>query len=313
MVLPDLVTFLSDFGPDSGYPAACELMIARRTPAIRVIHLTHSIPPGDVRRGAHLLRLLLPHGPVAVHLAIVDPGVGSSRRALCLACGRGDHLVGPDNGLLLPAAADLGGVRAAWSLSVQTVRAHAGLTGPPSQTFHGRDVFAPAAALLAAGEPPDALGDRLHPQTLARPAEERPAFAPDRLIARVSEIDPFGNVQLHLKWSELQTWLAGQARQGVTDPVADLGEQTGGGARVNVTAQVNAQIHFLTMVRTYADLERDELGLLADSWGLTTIARRDARAADAIGVGLHDTVALLPAKPQCGHRPVPQQDRTGAL
>ena len=298
MDMPPVITFLSDFGWDSGYPAACELVIVHQNPVARVVHLTHSIPAGDVKRGAHMLRLLVAHAPVAVHLAIVDPGVGSRRRALCLECGRGDCLVGPDNGLLLPAAVGLGGIDTAWDLSAPRIRSRAGLEGPLSRTFHGRDIFAPAAALLLAGEPPAALGRPLDPATLTPPFVEEPVVEPSRVITSVSEIDTFGNVQLQLGWPELQKWLGGLPAVQMPTMEILLAAQVHGKAGGGVGTRGGPRTHRLTMVSTYTDLRSGQLGLLADSWGLAAIAQRDGRAADTLGVDLHDTVTLLPAEPK---------------
>ena len=140
-----LVTLLSDFGTRDTYAGVVEGAILHVAPDARVLHLTHGVPPGDVAQGARALADVVPHVPVGVHLAVVDPGVGTDRRALVLTSGDGRQFVGPDNGLLVAAAERCGGVAGAHALTV-----------PPdaSPTFHGRDVFAPAAGRLALGELP---------------------------------------------------------------------------------------------------------------------------------------------------------------
>ncbi|MDX6571655.1 MAG: hypothetical protein QOC86_811, partial [Gaiellales bacterium] len=128
-----LVTILSDFGTRDTYAGVVEGAILHVAPDARVLHLTHGVPRGDVAQGARALADAVPHVPVGVHLAVVDPGVGTDRRALVLTSGDGRQFVGPDNGLLVAAAERCGGVAAAHALAV-----------PPAAapTFHGRDVFA---------------------------------------------------------------------------------------------------------------------------------------------------------------------------
>src|SRR5436190_15870208 len=141
----DWISLTTDYGCSDGFVAACHGAIARIAPAVRVIDITHSVPPCDVAQGAAVLAQAVPHLPPAVHVAVVDPGVGTARRALAVEAGD-SVLVGPDNGLLPRAADALGGVRRAVVLD------NAGwFADPVSATFHGRDVFAPVAARLALG------------------------------------------------------------------------------------------------------------------------------------------------------------------
>src|SRR5215472_7483902 len=141
----DCLTLLTDYGLDDGFVAACHGVAARIAPAARIIDITHLVPPGDVRRGAAVLAQTMPYMPAAVHVAVVDPGVGTARRGIAVEAGEA-ILVGPDNGLLSWAAAALGGVRRAFQLTNGELWLH-----PVSQTFHGRDIFLPVAAHLAAG------------------------------------------------------------------------------------------------------------------------------------------------------------------
>src|SRR5690349_21125851 len=153
------VTFLSDYGPGDEYAGVVEGVIATIAPDVRVIDLGHGVPPQDVRTGARRLARALPFTPAGVHLAVVDPGVGGPRRAVAIrAADR--WLVGPDNGLLLDAADRFGGVAEAFDVGVSPWRLE-----PVSNTFHGRDIFAPVAAHLALGERPD---DPIDPATLTR-------------------------------------------------------------------------------------------------------------------------------------------------
>ncbi|MEV1147882.1 SAM-dependent chlorinase/fluorinase, partial [Micromonospora sp. NPDC049799] len=141
------ISLTTDYGLADGFVAACHGMIARLAPTARVIDVTHLVPAADVRRGATVLAQTVPYLPAGVHVAVVDPGVGTERRGVVLDTPDG-LLVGPDNGLLLDAAAALGGIRVAAEL------ANAEWFAPRvSATFHGRDVFAPVAARLALGAP----------------------------------------------------------------------------------------------------------------------------------------------------------------
>ena len=158
-----IITFLTDFGLQDDFVGTCHGVIKRITPEAEIIDITHGIPPQRVLQGALVLRNTLPYMPVGVHLAVVDPGVGGSRRPLALRDAEGRLYVGPDNGLLLPAAERFGGVAEAHELAnpeyaLQRV----------SRTFHGRDLFSPAAAYLAQGVELGDLGPPVAAETLAR-------------------------------------------------------------------------------------------------------------------------------------------------
>ena len=147
-----VITFLTDFGLADDFVGVCHGVMKRIAPDCEVIDITHGIAPQAVLQGALTLANTLPYMPSGVHLAVVDPGVGTGRRALALRSGDGRFFVGPDNGLLLPAAERLGGIEAAHELTNPEY-----MLEPVSRTFHGRDVFSPAAAHLASGVDPDAF------------------------------------------------------------------------------------------------------------------------------------------------------------
>ena len=153
------ISMTTDYGVDDGFVAVCKGVIARLAPHVRTIDITHTVPPQDVRRGASVLAQTAPYLPPAVHLAVIDPGVGTSRRGLVLVAG-GSMLVGPDNGLLVPAADSLGEIESGYELANPEY-----WLPSVSPTFHGRDVFAPVAAHLASGVPPDKLGPPVEPST----------------------------------------------------------------------------------------------------------------------------------------------------
>ncbi|MDM4723139.1 S-adenosyl-L-methionine hydrolase [Micromonospora sp. WMMA1363] len=255
------ISFTTDYGLDDGFVAACHGVLARLAPAARVIDVTHLVPPGDVRRGAAVLAQTVPSLPVGIHLAVVDPGVGTARRGIALAAGNG-MLVGPDNGLLLDAAAALGGVRAAVRLT------NPDWLGPRvSATFHGRDVFAPVAARLALGAPLADAGPAVEPDTLVRlPA---PLVRPeaDGFTAEVLTVDQFGNVQLAAPAALLRPL-----------PAA---------VRVGDRAAVRG--------RTFGDVPPGGLVVHVDSAGLIAIAVNGGRAADLLAVRPGDRLRVTAA------------------
>jgi S-adenosyl-L-methionine hydrolase (adenosine-forming) len=272
MELYPLITFLTDYGPSGGYVAACEAVIASLAPAARVLHISHDMRAGDIRGGATVLARVAPLAPVAVHLAVVDPGVGTARRALAIHTQRGDFLVGPDNGLLLPAAAALGGPSTTWVLEHERVRAQAALPQEGfSSTFHGRDVFAPAAALLATGALPALLGETYSFDSLVGLLPALVEKAPGgRVRAEVVEIDRFGNVELAVGFSTLASMLEGDGLHGrqMLVQVEEEEDQLPWEAKV---------------VSTFGELPSGSLGLYRDSWGQVALTLNGASAAELLG------------------------------
>lgn len=185
------VTFMTDFGLRDPSAGVLSGVVLSMTPDARTLDLTHAIPPYDVEAGAEALVESLVHLPVGAHVAVVDPGVGTQRRPIAIRCVRGDVLIGPDNGLLLPAAHALGGIAAVVVLDDER------WWGPSrSHTFHGRDLFAPVAAHVAAGVPFGDLGSPLDPSLLV-PAAALPLDAKTgELHTVVRIVDGFGTLVL---------------------------------------------------------------------------------------------------------------------
>lgn len=274
------VTFLSDFGTGGGYVAACEGTMARVCPQARVFHISHESPVGDIAAASLVLARVVPLFPESVHLAVVDPGVGTTRRPLALETRRGDLLVGPDNGLLVDASEALGGSSAAWALDIERVRSCAGLPlEGVSSTFHGRDLFAPAAALLASGADPRILGLPLPPTELVRLVPVAAMRAAEGVSAPVIEIDRFGNVGLGVEFALIP---AGGGKSGDLFLVEVAGE--------------GAPEWTARMVHTYGDLPGGELGLIRDSWGQAALALNGASAAEFLGVRRGVMVTLTPVQ-----------------
>jgi S-adenosyl-L-methionine hydrolase (adenosine-forming) len=257
------IVFLTDYGRSDAFVGICHGVMARIAPDARVVDLTHSIPRQDVLRGAVELARAVPFMPTdAVYVAVVDPGVGSDRRAVAVTAGA-SALVGPDNGLLSLAWDALGGVTEAVEISNPDV-----VLAPVSRTFHGRDVFVPAAAHLAAGRRLGDLGPAVDPASLERFDPPGPMVAPGAVGARVTATDGFGNVQLNA--TELDLDAAGVA---------------GGPVLV-----VNGRR--LPRAGTFAELPEREPGLIVDSDGHLAIVVNRGNAAVMLGLAAGDAVVV---------------------
>ncbi|MFZ0342382.1 MAG: SAM-dependent chlorinase/fluorinase [Gaiellaceae bacterium] len=254
-----VITFLSDFGLQDDFVGTCHGVIATIAPEARVIDVTHGVRPGHVLQGALVLANTLPYMPAGVHLAVVDPGVGSSRRPLALRDREGRLHVGPDNGLLLPAAESFGGVAEVHELA----KADYSLQ-PVSRTFHGRDLFAPAAAHLAAGVALDELGPPLDPDELVRLDLPQPEVGQNRIRAVATVVDRFGNVALNFRREHL----------------ADAG--LAAGTRVELSCR--GERFYAVVARTFADAPRGSLILYEDSYGSFALAVSRGSAAQLLRV-----------------------------
>jgi S-adenosyl-L-methionine hydrolase (adenosine-forming) len=186
------LTFLTDYGLGDAFVGVCHGVASRITPDLRIVDITHLIPRGDIQRGAVVLAQATPYFPPAVHVAVVDPGVGTARRAVAVEAG-GSLFVGPDNGLLAAAIAQAGGAGRAVSL---TNAAH--WLENPAATFHGRDIFMPVAARLASGMPLDEAGDPVAAGSLVTLPPPDYRITDGTVHAEVVSVDGYGNVQLSL-------------------------------------------------------------------------------------------------------------------
>jgi len=184
-----IITFTTDFGPAA--PAVCRGVMFRICPDANIIDVSHQVPRYAIREGAGTLLFALPHMPVGIHVAVVDPGVGTDRLAVALRTARGDVLVGPDNGLLIPAAEALGGIVEARVLANREL-----MLSEVSSSFHGRDIFAPMAGHLAAGVPFEQVGPSVPVETLVRLPEIRPTVRDGVFESVIVHVLIFGNVTL---------------------------------------------------------------------------------------------------------------------
>ncbi len=262
-----IVSFLSDFGLEDNFVGVCHGVIKSIAPDAEVIDLSHGIAAQNVLQGALVLRSTLPYMPAGVHLAVVDPGVGSERRALALRTGGGRFFVGPDNGLLALAADGDGGITAAHELRDEAYR-----LDDVSRTFHGRDIFAPAAAHLAAGVAIEELGPAVDPAVLVRLELPEPTIGSSRIRAEVLYVDHFGNVQLNLNRDHLEQ----------VDIVP--------GSQVELGLPLES--YYATAARTFAEAGHGSLILYEDSYGNIAIALTDGDAASMLGTKPSDPVEI---------------------
>ncbi len=266
---PPVITFLSDYGRLDEFVGVCHGVIARRCPAARVIDLAHGIPRHDVRTGALVLRDALPYMPAGVHLAVVDPDVGAhQRRAVALRTARQDRLlVGPDNGLLMPAAELLAGVVEAVDVGHSPERLE-----PVSRTFHGRDIFAPVAAALAAGAPLDAVGDPIPVDGLRRLEIPSAQVVDGILAAHVLRSDGFGNLILDASREHLAT----------------IGAVDGG----SLTVRHAGKVHPALYASTFAEVPAGELLIYEDAQRMIALAVNRGSAAELLGATPDDEVVV---------------------
>jgi S-adenosylmethionine hydrolase len=253
-----VVTFLTDFGLQDDFVGTCHGVIARIAPEVRVIDVTHGIEPQAVLQGAIVLRNTVPYLPAGVHLAVVDPGVGSTRRAIGVRTRDGRTFVGPDNGLLM-LAADASGTEAAHELVDPRFR-----LADVSHTFHARDIFAPAAAHLASGVDLAELGPSIDPAHLVRIDVPEPVIGRTQISTTVLVIDRFGNI-------------ATNARR---EHITALGVSAGDRVEIRLTLDR----YYAVVADTFADAGPGELLLYEDSYGLVTLAISRGDAAGLTGV-----------------------------
>jgi S-adenosylmethionine hydrolase len=252
------ITFLTDFGLEDDFVGTCHGVMKRIAPDVHIIDITHGVAPQQVLEGALTLANTLPYMPPGVHLAVVDPGVGSARRALALRDAEGRTHVGPDNGLLIPAAEKFGGI----------VEAHE-LTNPEyalesvSRTFHGRDLFSPAAAHLALGVELAELGPPVAPDALARLDIPVSEIGTSRIRAQVLAVDRFGNMQLNLGRAQI--------------------EEAGIVPGTRLELEFRSERYYAVAARTFADARPGEIILYEDAYRNIAVAISGGNAAELFG------------------------------
>jgi S-adenosylmethionine hydrolase len=260
----DTVSFLSDFGTVDEFVGVVKAVIRDIARQVTVIDITHEIAPHDVRGGSLALARSIQYLPAGVVLAVVDPGVGSDRRAVAIEVAEGEGvLLGPDNGLLPAAAAFAGGAERAVVLDNPTYHLPS-----PGLTFAGRDVFAPVAAHLCNGVPLLEVGTEIDPVLLRPGLVPLPRYEDGAIFAEVLWVDRFGNAQLNVGPEEIEPW----------------------GDRVRVRA--GGAVRTGKVCESYADIGTGALGLVIDSYGMVSVCLDRFSAADELGLAAGDSVEL---------------------
>jgi S-adenosyl-L-methionine hydrolase (adenosine-forming) len=257
------VTFMSDFGLADETVACCKGLMLRRGVDLPLIDISHEVPPFDIISGGWMLAGAIPYMPTGVHLAVVDPGVGTERKILIVRSERGDLFVGPDNGLLLPAADRAGGISECWS-----VERSPGDIGTVSTTFHARDIMAPVVADLVGGMPPGNCGKPVLRGDLTPFPLSAPRIQPGKISGHVTLVDAFGTVRTDIPWSTLGNM---------------------GGSDMKVSC---GWLFSIPVGRTFADVDSGDLVALEDSWGFVSIAVNRGSASDMLGFKPGDSVSV---------------------
>jgi S-adenosylmethionine hydrolase len=264
-----IVTLLTDYGRDDDFVGVCHGVIRSIHPEAQIIDITHGVRRYAVRQGALVLRNTLPFMPVGVHVAIVDPQVGTERRGVALRTGDGRIMVGPDNGLLSLAWARCGGVELAVDVSRSPHRLE-----PVSATFHGRDIFAPVAAHLARGAELADAGDPVEPAELLGVDLPQPRMEGDALVAHALVIDRFGNASLDVNHDDLN----------------GTGITLGG----TVELEAGGERYLSTYAQTFADVRPGELIVYEDAYRTLAVAINRGDAAATLALRPDAEVRLRP-------------------
>ena len=271
-----VITFLTDFGPSA--PAVCRGVMFRICPDANIIDVSHQVPRYSIREGAGTLVFALPHMPVGIHVAVVDPGVGTERLPVAIKAARGDVLIGPDNGLLVPAAEALGGIVEARALENRAL-----MLPVITSSFHGRDIFSPMAAHLANGVAYEEVGGSVDPTTLVRLPVIRPTVGDGVLETSITHVLIFGN-----------TTFAGTP----DDLAAAIGPLEPGRALHLEFPAVDGQpaIEERTIwEQTFGRVPVGASLLMADSEGHLSLADNQGDAAKRLGLTLDRPVRIRPA------------------
>jgi S-adenosylmethionine hydrolase len=265
-----VITLLTDYGLEDGYVAACHGVIAGIAPESRIIDVGHLIPAGDIRRGAAILAQTLPYLPVGVHLAVVDPALGGTRRGVVIES-HGRIFIGPDNGVLSWAVQAAGGTEGAYEITNQDL-----FLSDVSPTFHGRDVFAPVAAHLATGRRPSDVGPPLPADRLISLPAPTCRVRDGAVEGEVLSVDRHGNVQLSITAKEIE----------------------GLGARVGemLTVWLGRRQVMIPYRETFSAVPPDDLVAFADSAGLVALAINTGDASERLGLPPGAHVRLCPGR-----------------
>lgn len=265
----DTISFLSDYGTSDEFVGVVKSVIRSIAPHVTVVDITHDIRPYDTKAASLTLARSVQYLCPGVVLGIVDPGVGTDRRAVAIEVGDGQSfLVGPDNGMLASAVGLVGGATAA--VALDNPEFHLPAPGP---TFAGRDVFAPAAAHLCAGVPLTELGTPVDTHELVPGIVPLPRDEAGAIVGEILWVDRYGNCQLNVDPDAVEAW----------------------GERVQLRwTRPREGVRTAVRVDTYAELGTGQVGLLVDSYGLLAVSTARGSAAEMLGLEAGDEISLVP-------------------
>jgi S-adenosylmethionine hydrolase len=265
----DTISFLSDYGTGDEFVGVVKSVIRSIAPHVTVVDITHDIRPYDIKGASLTLARSAQYLCPGVVLGIVDPGVGTDRRAVAIEVGDGQSfLVGPDNGMLASAVGMVGGATGAVELTNPDYQLPA-----PAPTFAGRDVFAPAAAHLCAGVPFDELGPRIDPHELVPGIVPLPRDEDGTIVGEILWVDRYGNCQVNVDPEAVETW----------------------GSRVQLRwTRPREGVRTAVRAATYSVLQPGQVGLVVDSYGLLSVAVARGSAAETLGLEAGDEISLVP-------------------
>lgn len=265
-----LITLTSDFGLHSQSVGVMEAVALSIAPDASVVHLMHGLPAYNISAAARTLECVksLDKTSTHVHVCVCDPGVGTSRKAIICCTARGDYLVGPDNGVLRPAAYLLGGLTAVYQITNTKY-----MRLPVSPIFHGRDIFVPAAAHIARGISPDQFGQELDVRELVAAPYDEAVVTDNRIYASVIQINAFGSLHLNILHS---LWDSLDIKHGAVLQVIFSDRTT-----IEVTAS-----------RVFADVPPGGLAVLKDDYGRVELAKNLGSLVSEYPVKVGETVIL---------------------
>jgi S-adenosylmethionine hydrolase len=262
-----IISFLSDFGDEDGWVASCKGVILSIAPEASFVDISHSIPSFSIRKGALVLASTLPYLPIGIHLAVIDPGVGTERRGIIGKVKRGDFLVGPDNGIFGPVIERLGG-----PIEVVEIKNKKYFREEICATFHGRDIFAPTAAFLFLGVKMSEFGPRIDSREIERKPWKEPQVSKDLIVGEIIDIDKFGTLRSNIS-SKM------------------LGEM--GFKKANlIRSEWSSEALKLSFVDTFGQVPKGERLLLIDSTGFLCLAINYGNAAQNLNAQIGDKVII---------------------
>ena len=270
---PSLVTLSSDFRVQSQGVGTMEAMVYSIAPNTRVIHLMHGIPGFDLIAAARTMETLY-YFPTGTHVCVCDPGVGTKRRAIIIKTGRGDYLVGPDNGLFIPATRLLGGIS-----SVHEITSRKYMREPVSHIFHGRDIFAPAAAHLSIGVSIDKFGPEIDPAELTPAPYMEAKILESSIEATIIQINGFGSLHLniqHAGWDSLNIALGAKVK-----------------LQIPKTDSHPAQEIVVRHCQTFGEVAEGENLIMKDDYGRVEIAKNLGSINSELGLNIGDEIKVV--------------------